>query len=396
MTRLTGTNSLSYTGVQPASATNFVTNTFDPTVNNYQNFYLGDEWLNTETEVVWKLVSVANNNAVWVPLVTSISFPITVPEGGTGQTSLAAHGVLIGEGTAPINSIVSSTSGQVLVSNGPSADPSWETVDFSLEFDTNTGGPVTPLAGTVSILGDGVNVTTDGSVPHTITISLTNALDHGVQVGASTGKLNSLAVGTNGEVLIGSTGADPEFNSLTSPNGSITFTKGSGTLALEATPLAASCSFFAYVLNDVPGFSGALVTQIIPFGSVLFNNGGNYDTSTFMFTAPNTGLYSFTTAVSFYSISSGSTEYSLILIIDSVSGPGYLYSNGNPNNMLAITPGNQSFGTSQTLFIPMNAGDTAAAYLLIGPGGASSVTLSGQAGALGSQYRTVFSGYQVA
>ncbi len=63
--------------------------------------------------------------------------------------------------------------------------------------------------------------------------TLTN---HGVLVGATTAAVTQLAVGTNGQVLLGSTAADPVFATLTSTNGSITFTTGAGTLNLAVTP----------------------------------------------------------------------------------------------------------------------------------------------------------------
>ena len=42
------------------------------------------------------------------------------------------------------------------------------------------------------------------------------------------------AAGSNGELLIGATGADPAFASLTSSGGTVTFTPGANSLNLEA------------------------------------------------------------------------------------------------------------------------------------------------------------------
>lgn len=61
-------------------------------------------------------------------------------------------------------------------------------------------------------------------------VTLTN---HGVLVGAGTTAITQLAVGTNGQVLIGAAGADPAFASLTSSDSSITFTTGANTLSLQ-------------------------------------------------------------------------------------------------------------------------------------------------------------------
>lgn len=96
----------------------------------------------------------------------------------------------------------------------------------------NSGGALSPTAGNWNILGDG-SITTSGSVS-TLTAQLTGLTNHSVLVGAGTSTITKLAVGTNGQVLIGATGADPAFASLTSTGGSITFTPGANTLNLEA------------------------------------------------------------------------------------------------------------------------------------------------------------------
>lgn len=58
---------------------------------------------------------------------------------------------------------------------------------------------------------------------------------HAVQVGSGTSNITQLGVGTNGQCLLGSTGADPVFASLTSSGGTITYTTGAGTLNLDTT-----------------------------------------------------------------------------------------------------------------------------------------------------------------
>ena len=55
--------------------------------------------------------------------------------------------------------------------------------------------------------------------------------DHGVLVGSGTSAITALTVGTNGQVLVGSTGADPVFATITDGEG-ITTTAGAGTLTI--------------------------------------------------------------------------------------------------------------------------------------------------------------------
>jgi len=57
--------------------------------------------------------------------------------------------------------------------------------------------------------------------------------DHAVLVGGGTSVIDPIAVGTNGQVLIGSTGADPAFATIGSANTSIAATLGAGTLSLD-------------------------------------------------------------------------------------------------------------------------------------------------------------------
>jgi hypothetical protein len=62
-----------------------------------------------------------------INLTSQVTGILPVVNGGTGDATLAAHGVLIGEGTSPIAVTSAGTSGQVLTSNGASADPTFQT-----------------------------------------------------------------------------------------------------------------------------------------------------------------------------------------------------------------------------------------------------------------------------
>lgn len=67
------------------------------------------------------------------------------------------------------------------------------------------------------------------------TFGAISVTQHAVPVGgANAQSLTSLSVGSNGQVLVGSTGADPAFATLTGTGG-ITFTTGAASLAINAT-----------------------------------------------------------------------------------------------------------------------------------------------------------------
>lgn len=61
-----------------------------------------------------------------VDLTKDVTGTLPVGSGGTGAVTLPAHTVLLGEGTAPIATTGPGTVGQVLTSNGPSADPTFQ------------------------------------------------------------------------------------------------------------------------------------------------------------------------------------------------------------------------------------------------------------------------------
>jgi hypothetical protein len=319
----------------------------------------------------------------------NITFPITVPQGGTGQVNLPAHTVLIGNGTDPINTAGPGASNSILMGQGAGSDPVFGTLiagsnitrtpgatsitisatssgSGSITFTDDAASTATTNAGAInlfgdsasgsSVLGDGAQTITvsnlsatdsqlgvvelatnaetltgistslvippddlkaklgsqtlngvpfgqgqtaalswtaqgaantvllgNGGVPsfgavpnaalsnssvtlnsgNNITVTgggplslggvasfdLSGTTNHAVQVGNASASLTSLALGTNGQVLIGSTGADPQFGTITSSDGSITFTLGAGTLGMKVT--AGSTTILTLTADDL-------------------------------------------------------------------------------------------------------------------------------------------------
>lgn len=86
---------------------------------------------------------------------------LNVMHGGTGQSALTAHGVLIGNGTSPVNVTLVGLAGQVLTSNGPGLDPTFQSISAilqtSIQFQDegiNLGTPGT--VDTIDFVGAGV------------------------------------------------------------------------------------------------------------------------------------------------------------------------------------------------------------------------------------------------
>lgn len=154
-----------------------------------------------------------------------------------------------------------SQSGALLNGTGPSA--------VVQTLTPNVGGAVSPVLGNINVLGVN-NITTSNGGAGIFDISVTGTTNHAVQIGNSTGSLSSIAVGTNGQVIIGATGADPAFANLTSTGGTIVFTVGANTLNLEVAGegehwseiTAASVQLVpnnGYIMNR-----GTLITATLP------------------------------------------------------------------------------------------------------------------------------------
>ena len=93
---------------------------------------------------------------------------LTVANGGTGASALTNHGVVLGQAAAAVAVTAAGTSGQVLTSNGASADPTFQTSSGS--GLAKVWGHVDRSAGTPSLSSPSYNVTsvTDDGVGLTI------------------------------------------------------------------------------------------------------------------------------------------------------------------------------------------------------------------------------------
>ena len=59
------------------------------------------------------------------PLTLGLVIPVAVSSGGLGVTGLAAHGLVVGQGTAPVTTVAPGAANTVLIASGPIADPSF-------------------------------------------------------------------------------------------------------------------------------------------------------------------------------------------------------------------------------------------------------------------------------
>lgn len=116
--------------------------------------------------------------------------------------------------------------------------------------------------------------------------------EHAIVIGDPSNAITSLGVATNGQIPIGSTGADPVLANITSTGGSVTITNGPGTINLETTNEG---------IQDIAGNSGTATGSTVTV-SVAANNGtprftasGSTNSIAFTDSQGNTGIGSSST-----------------------------------------------------------------------------------------------------
>lgn len=206
--------------------------------------------------------------------------PFVITSGGTQDTTLTAHGVLLGEGTSPVSAVApSASSGLPLVSQGVSSDPIYSTLsvagggtgDTSLPAHNvligegtspivgaapsatagvpliSAGASVDPAFGTAVVAGGGTGATT--------------LTAHGVLVGEGTSPVVAVSTSSTSGVPLVSTGSgsDPAFGTAV--------VAGGGTGATSFTAYSVICGGTANT-NPLQNVSG-LGTS----GQVLTSNG---------------------------------------------------------------------------------------------------------------------------
>lgn len=116
-----------------------------------------------------------------IDLTTKVTGVLPVPNGGTGNSTLAIHGVLIGNTASPVNVTTPGTAGQILTSNGAGADPTFQS--------PASGGTVTSVSVVTAngLAGTVANPTTTPAI--TLSTSVTGALKgNGTAISAITYK----------------------------------------------------------------------------------------------------------------------------------------------------------------------------------------------------------------
>lgn len=207
----------------------------------------------------------------------ALSTPVSVANGGTGDTTLTTNGVLYGNGISPVGITAQGAVNTVLLGNG--GVPSFGAVpNGALQNSTITlnNGTNISISGSPVSLGGAATINVSGP------ITPTSYTANGVIYGNGVSALQVTAAGTDNTVLLGHTGLAPTFGQVPNAaltNDSITMNAGSGitinggasavvalgdavTIAATGGGSSATAEFnfvddFIYVtLGDSPYFNG--------------------------------------------------------------------------------------------------------------------------------------------
>lgn len=189
----------------------------------------GDQWILTKKTGGY---AQGNQNPTWQKFISGgVPQLFTLSDTANDTTEPSGPG-----DTPPNNIQLYSSDGSVVVTT----DAANNRIDFTVEggqavseFTTDVGGPVTDDNGVVHFTGASTTYT-NGSVAHTLRTEV-QGTNHALFVGrGSNTPASQLNAATDGQILIGSTGADPVFAAPTNGN-NITWTGGAGSTRADVT-----------------------------------------------------------------------------------------------------------------------------------------------------------------
>jgi hypothetical protein len=165
---------------------------------------------------------------------------LPVAGGGTGATTLTNHGVLLGQGTSAIVATSAGTAGQVLVSGGASADPSFKTPASYKATPADPTGTSSTSAVMMGLAGS-ITPTTTGNIEIIIVgagTTTSSASGGKVQIRYGTGSAPA-----NGDAATGTT-AGSLIPFLTSDGAVLTFDIQPFTCIYQVTGLTVSTAYW--------------------------------------------------------------------------------------------------------------------------------------------------------
>ena len=241
-------------GVNPYTPPGMIGLKRNPTPKDNAPYLIGDFWLNLVSFELFYLAAKNINGAPlaeWVPLNNSSSSGILTL---SGNDSIAVPGDILDNinviGLSPIN-----------ITGNVGTNTLTVAVDGSIAtgYLADDGNTAIPAGNTLVLAGSAhIETTVVPNGDDTVNFSLANFTDHALAIGIATGDLDSLALGLDGQVLVGDTGNDPAWKDLVAGT-NITITEDATSITIDATA--------AGTLTSLTGDSGGAIVPV----------GGNID-----------------------------------------------------------------------------------------------------------------------
>ena len=215
-----------------ADVTNIINSNFGGTGNGFTKF--------TGPNTTEKTLTLPNANA----LILTDNAAVTAPQGGTGITSYVIGDILYANSSTSLSRLADIATGNVLLSGGVSTAPSYGKV-----------GLTTHISGVLPIINVGTNSST--------------AVNNNRIMVSSGGSIVEAAALTNGQLLIGSTGAAPVATTLSAGIG-IAITNVAGSITI-----ASSISVINQATSLVDAITTSATEVLIP-GMTITPGAGDY------------------------------------------------------------------------------------------------------------------------
>ncbi|MFI5332582.1 MAG: hypothetical protein ACHQVS_00605 [Candidatus Babeliales bacterium] len=216
----------------------------------------------------------------------------------------------------------------------------------------NTNSTSVTLIGPVNINTSSTNSTAIGSTSNSGTISIGNTSSGAIAIDCGTAGITVGATANAHSSTFGST-ITTSSTIIRSGSGNITnntgFTVNSGGVNYNTKQPA----FLAYLSAPVTDVTGDGTTYTVAFNTTLYDQASNFNTGTFTFTAPITGIYCLQSSLIWTGLTVAHTNAFNFIV---TTGTVYMFGYQNPGINRSSS---NTLQTNNTVLAKMSAGDTA-------------------------------------